>query len=68
LYTGKVKTDESRNSIPIPEAIRPVIEAWRKVCKDTSPEALMFSTSGRKGKKGASSAQKLPEVENSPDR
>jgi hypothetical protein len=51
LYTGKVKTDESRNSIPIPEAIRPVIEAWRKVCKDTSPEALMFSTSGRKRKK-----------------
>lgn len=51
LYNGKVKTEESRNSIPIPEAIRPVIEAWRKVCKDTSPEALMFSTSGRKGKK-----------------
>lgn len=51
LYIGKVKTDESRNSIPIPEAIRPVIEAWRRACKDTSPEALMFSTSGRKGKK-----------------
>src|SRR6185437_1788562 len=50
LYNGKVKTEESRNSIPIPKAIRPVIEAWRKVCNDTSPEALMFSTSGRKAK------------------
>ena len=49
LYKGKVKTDDSRDSIPVPEAIRPVIEAWRKVCKDASPEALMFSTTGRKG-------------------
>lgn len=49
LYTGKVKTVESRDSIPIPEAIRVVIEDWRKVCKDTSPEALMFPTTGRKG-------------------
>ena len=51
LYKGKVKTDDSREAVPVPEGIRPIIEAWRQVCEDTSPEALMFATNGRKGGK-----------------
>src|SRR5438067_9312687 len=49
LYKGKLKTEDSRDAIPVPESIRSIIEAWRRVCKDTSPEALMFPTRGRKG-------------------
>jgi hypothetical protein len=29
------------------KAVRPVIEAWRKLSKDSSPDALMFPTFGR---------------------
>jgi integrase len=49
LFPGKVKTNASWNAIPVPEDIRSIIEAWRQVCPDTSPEALMFPTSGRNG-------------------
>ena len=49
LFPGKVKTNASWNAVPIPEDIRPIIEAWKQVCPDTSPEALMFPTSGRHG-------------------
>lgn len=42
LFPGKVKTNASWNAVPIPEDIRPIIEAWKQVCPDTSPEALMF--------------------------
>jgi len=42
LYEGKVKTDASRDAVPVPADIRPVIESWRHLCPDTSPEALMF--------------------------
>jgi integrase len=48
----RVKTDESRSAVPIPEDIRPIIEAWRQQCRDTSPEALMFPTFGRGGRTG----------------
>lgn len=44
---GKVKTRGSKTTVPLPEDIRPVIEAWKDVCKDTSPNALMFPTFGR---------------------
>jgi integrase len=47
LYEGRLKTRESRNAIPIPEDVIPIIEAWRLVSKDTSPDALMFPTFGR---------------------
>ena len=43
----QVKTEESRNAVPIPEDVQPIIEAWKRKCLDTSPEALMFSTFGR---------------------
>jgi integrase len=52
LYEGKLKTRESRNAIPIPEDVIPIIEAWRQVCEDLSPDALMFPTFGRRGRKG----------------
>jgi integrase len=53
LYEGKVKTEGSGEAIPIPEDIRPIIEAWKSVCKDTSPEALMFPTFGRGKRTGS---------------
>ena len=56
LYRGQVKTDASRNAVPIPDDIIPVVEAWRQVCPDTSPDALMFPTFGRDERKG----QKVP--------
>lgn len=46
LYRGQVKTSASRNAIPIPDDLVPIIEAWRQVCSDTSPDALMFPTYG----------------------
>ena len=47
-----MKTKASRNSVPIPDDIIPTVEAWRQLCPDTSDEALMFSTFGRKKRKG----------------
>jgi integrase len=52
FYEGRLKTKESKAPIPVPEQVRPVIEAWRKACKDPSPEALMFPTFGRGKRKG----------------
>ena len=52
LYEGRLKTRESRNAIPIPEDVIPIIEAWRQVSKDTSPDALMFPTFGRGSRTG----------------
>lgn len=56
LYRGQVKTDASRSAVPIPDDIMPIVEAWRRVCPDSSPEALMFPTFGRDERKG----QKVP--------
>ena len=56
LYRGQVKTRASRNSVPIPDDIIPIVEAWRQVCPDISDEALMFPTFGRKKRK----RQKVP--------
>lgn len=44
LYEGKVKTEASRDAVPVPADIRPIIESWRQLCPDTSAEALMFPT------------------------
>jgi integrase len=51
LYPGQLKTEESRNAVPIPKDVIPIIEAWRRVCPDPSPEALMFPTFGRRNRK-----------------
>jgi integrase len=52
LYRGRVKTDASRSAVPIPDDIIPIVEAWRRECTDSSPEALMFPTFGRAERKG----------------
>lgn len=54
LFEGKVKTEDSRARIPIPERVRPYVEAWRRVCPDTSPDALMFPTRGHLKNNGKS--------------
>ncbi len=60
LYEGKVKTDASRDAIPVPADIRPVIESWRHLCPDTSPEALMFPTYARSSRTGVRSGRHVP--------
>jgi integrase len=52
FYEGRLKTRESRNAIPIPEDVISIIEAWRSVSKNISPDALMFPTFGRGIRKG----------------
>jgi hypothetical protein len=47
LYVGRTKTKQSKAPISVPDQVRPVIEAWKAICPDTSPEALMFPTFGR---------------------
>jgi hypothetical protein len=47
FYKGRLKTKASKAPFPVSEQVRPVIEAWRRICKDSSPEALMFPTFGR---------------------
>jgi hypothetical protein len=46
FYEGRLKSKASRAPIAVPEPVRPVIEAWRRICSDPSPEALMFPTLG----------------------
>jgi len=52
FYAGRLKTRQSKAPIPVPEQVRPVIEAWRNISNDSSPEALMFPTFGRGERKG----------------
>jgi hypothetical protein len=52
LYKGRLKSKASRAPIPVPEPVRPVIEAWRRLCTDPSLEALTFPTFGRDERKG----------------
>ena len=71
LYEGKTKTEASAQAIPIPEDIQPIIEAWREVCPDTSPDALMFSDFWERGARGrdcSAACKEFRAVENSFDR
>jgi integrase len=52
LYPGRLKSKASRAPIPVPEPVRPVIDAWKHLTSDASPEALMFPTFGRGKRKG----------------
>ena len=52
FYQGRLKTKASKAPIPVAEQVRPMIEEWRSVCQDPSPEALMFPTFGRGKRKG----------------
>src|SRR5271165_788600 len=47
FFSGSLKTRQSKAPIPVPEQVRHLVEAWRRLCKDSSPEALMFPTFGR---------------------
>ena len=51
----RTKTDASKNTVPIGEQTLAAILAWKAVCKDTSPEALMFPSTNHNGRarKGA---------------
>jgi integrase len=42
LYEGKTKTHKSRAPLYLPSVIRYEIERWRKLCPDSSPDALML--------------------------
>ena len=53
---NKVKTTDSRALVPIPDLVRPYIETWRAASEDTTPDALMFPTNGKRSRKG----QKVP--------
>ena len=52
FFEGRMKTRQSKAPIPVPDQVRPVIEAWHSVCHDVSPDALMFPTFGRGKRKG----------------
>ena len=52
FYPGRLKNLASRAPIGVPEQVRPVIEAWRKLSPDPSPDALMFPTFGRGERNG----------------
>src|SRR5690242_8481020 len=52
FYPGRLKNESSRGPIGVPEQVRPVIEAWKKMSPDSSPDALMFPTFGRGERKG----------------
>jgi integrase len=52
FYPGRFKTRSSQAPIGVPEQVRPIIEAWKKMCSDSSAEALMFPTFGRGERKG----------------
>jgi hypothetical protein len=42
FYVDETKTPDSGNPVYVPYLIHPWIEAYRAICPDTSPEALMF--------------------------
>ena len=52
LYPGRLKNRSSQAPIGVPEKVRPIIEAWKKLSPDSSPGALMFPTFGRGERKG----------------
>ncbi len=52
LYPGRLKTKASKGPIVVPEFVWSIIEAWKSIAPDTSPEALMFPTFGRGERKG----------------
>jgi integrase len=52
FFAGRMKTRQGKAPIPVPDQVRPVIEARRAVCIDVSPDALIFPTFGRGIRKG----------------
>ena len=52
LYPGRLKSKASKGPIIVPDFVSPIIEAWKRLALDTSPDALMFPTFGRGQRKG----------------
>lgn len=52
LHPGRLKSKASRGPIIVPDFVSPIIEACKRLAPDTSPDALMFPTFGRRGRKG----------------
>lgn len=50
MFEDHTKTEESRNSVPIPDMVLPFVEKWHALCPDTSPDALMFPYMPKRGK------------------
>jgi len=49
---GELKSLASGAPIPVPEPVRPIIDAWMRCCGDCSPDALIFPVAGRGKRKG----------------
>lgn len=56
LQESKLKTRASRAFVPIPHLVQPIVAEWHRVCEDTGPDDLMFSTRGKRSRQG----QKVP--------
>ena len=56
LQESMLKNRASRALVPIPDLIRPIVAKWHDVCEDTSSDALMFPTTGKRTRRG----QKVP--------
>ena len=56
LQESKLKNRASRAYVPLPDLVQPIVAEWHRQCKDTSPDALMFPTTGKRSRKG----QKVP--------
>ncbi len=52
FYPGRFKNQSSRTPIAVPEQVRPILAAWKRLTSDSSPDALMFPTIGRGERKG----------------
>lgn len=50
LFEDHTKTPESKSSVTIPDKILPYLENWHALCPDTSPDALMFPHTPKRGK------------------
>ena len=51
LYMNHAKTDESQSEIPIPDKVWTYLDAWAKLCQDTSADALVFPSVLKRGKR-----------------
>ena len=47
FYKKRLKTRASKAAFPVPDQMRPFIEARKALCTDSSPGPLMFPTFGR---------------------
>src|SRR6266478_8291042 len=61
---GQVKTGASRNAVTIPDDIIPIVEAWKEVSPDPSPEDAYvpdFRAGRTQRPEGATTGEELPQ-------